>query len=207
VTVAVRRSPVARSLVELGALLDVEGGWEIPASFGEEEHERSLLRETVGLADISSRGKIDVRGAIDHLVEDRGDAVVARVARGWAMLLTEPGGEAPVLRRLEETAGPSAMVTDVTHLFAAFALGGPQTPSVLARLTSWEPAVLARGEAAGAPIAGVTAIVRRDHHSPALELYVRTESAPFVWETVLGVVRGLGGGPVGVRTLAGQGWH
>ena len=37
------------------------------------------------------------------------------------------------------------MVTDVTHLFAGFALAGPRLPDVLARPTSWDPASLARG--------------------------------------------------------------
>jgi glycine cleavage system aminomethyltransferase T len=204
----VRRSPVARSHVEQGVRFEAEGGWEVPASFAGPGEERDLMGEAVGLADVSARGKVDLQGEIDDFVADPGGAVVARIGRGWAMLLTEPGGEAAVLERCEAAAGTSTMVTDATHLFAGFALVGPRTPEVLARLTSWDPATLPPGEAAGAPLAGVQAVVVRGQGDPSVvEAFVGTESARYVWETVLDVVRGFGGGPIGMQALRAQGWR
>jgi aminomethyltransferase len=204
----VRRSPVARSLAGQGVRFEAEGGWEVPASFAELGKERELVRGGVGLADVSSRGKVDLQGEIDHLVADPRGAVLARLGRAWAMLLTEPGGEAAVLERCEEAAGSSTMVTDATHLFAGFAIVGPQTPQVLARLTSWDPATLAPGEATGAPLAGVpAAVLRGERGSSAVEAYVGTESARYVWDALLGVVRLMGGGPIGMRALRAEGWR
>ena len=79
------------------------------------------------------------------------------------------------------------MVTDATHLFAGYALCGPALPELLARTSGWNPATLAPGAATGAPIADVRAIVvRRDLEVPVLEVYVATELARYVWETLHG---------------------
>jgi glycine cleavage system aminomethyltransferase T len=204
----IRRSPVARFHVEQGARIEAEGGWEVAAWFAGLDEERDLARKAVGLADVSARGKVDLQGEIEHLVADPGAAIVARIGRGWAMLLTEPGGEDAVIERCEAAAGPSTMVTDATHLFAGFGLVGPRIPEALARLTSWDPATLAPGEAAGAPIAGVRAVVVRGQGDPSVvEAYVGTESARYVWETLLDVVQALGGGPIGMQALRAEGWR
>ena len=100
------------------------------------------------------------------------------------------------------------MVTDVTHLFAGIALIGPRLPEVIERATSWDPATLARGDATGAPIAEVRAlVVRRDIAAVVLEVYVATELARYVWEALSGVVGGLGGAPVGWQALRAEGWR
>jgi glycine cleavage system aminomethyltransferase T len=99
------------------------------------------------------------------------------------------------------------MVTDATHLLAGFALAGPELHTVLERTTSWDPSSLAPGEAAGAPIAEVGALlVRRDLSVPVLEVYVGTESARYAWEVLSGVVSELGGAPVGWQALRAEGW-
>ena len=203
-----RRSPVARSLARAGARFELEAGWEVPASFTDPGEERTLLHGTVGLTDVTSRGKVDLRGAIDDAIEDPGDAFVARLARDWAMLLTEPGGESAALERSERAVGGGAMVTDVTQLFAGFALAGPYVPEVLARLTSWDPATLAPGRATGAPLAGIRAVVvRREGALSVVEAYVGTESARAVWEATADAVARVGGGPVGIDALRVEGWR
>ena len=203
----VRRSPLGRSHADLGAVPDREAGWELVAHYGDEAFERTTLRERVAVADVTARGKIDVRGALEGALSAAGDVLTARVAEDWALLLSEPGGEEVLVPKLESAAGPGAMVTDATHLFVGVALAGPELPEVLARLTSWDPASLAAGEATGAPIGDVRAIVvRRDHPLPVLEAYVATEFARYAWETVLDAVRRTGGAPVGWRALRGEGW-
>ena len=44
---------------------------------------------------------------------------------------------------MQAAVGTAAMVTDVTHLYAGFVLGGSPLSDALARLTSWDPATLA----------------------------------------------------------------
>ena len=203
----VRRSPLAAMHRDLGAVLDREADWEFVSSYEDEAAERSLLGEAVALVDVTPRGKIDVRGAIDAPLSTAGDSLTARISAEWALVLTEPGGEEVLVPKMESAAATSVMVTDATHLFAGFALAGPALPEVLERLTSWDPATLERGKATGAPIADVRAVVvRRDLEVPVLEAYVATESARYAWEAVLDAVRRTAGGPAGWNALRSTGW-
>ena len=203
----IRRSPLSRMHADLGAALEDEAGWELVASYGDVADERARVRDGIGLVDVTARGKVDVRGSLDGALSAAGDVLSARIADDWALVLAEPGGEDVLVPKLASAAEPGAMVTDVTHLFVGFALAGPALSDVLARLTSWDPASLAAGEATGAPIADVRAVVaRRDLEVPVLEAYVAAEFARYVWETVLDAVRRTGGGPVGWRALRAEGW-
>jgi heterotetrameric sarcosine oxidase gamma subunit len=203
----IRRSPLSRMHADLGAVLEDEAGWELVASYGDVADERARVRDGIGLVDVTARGKVDVRGSLDDALSVAGDVLSARIADDWALVLAEPGGEDVLVLKLESAAKPGAMVTDVTHLFVGFALAGPALSNVLARLTSWDPNSLAAGEATGAPIADVRAVVaRRDLEVPVLEVYVAAEFARYAWETVLDAVRRTGGGPVGWRALRAEGW-
>jgi glycine cleavage system aminomethyltransferase T len=203
----VRRSPLARRHRDLGAAVDREAGWELVAHYGDESEEGTTLKDAVGLVDVTPRGKIDARGALDGALSSAGDALTARISSEWALVLTEPGGEEVLVPKMESAAGPGAMVTDATHLFAGFALAGPALPEALERLTSWDPASLKPGSATGAPIADVRAVVvQGDLDVPVLEAYVATEFARYAWETVLDAVRRTGGGPVGWNALRARGW-
>ena len=122
-------------------------------------------------------------------------------------MLTSPGSEDVVRPKLESSAGPSAMVTDATHLFAGYALCGPLLPDLLARTSGWNPDTLAPGDATGAPIADVRAIVvRRPLEAGMIEVYVATELARYVWESLHEVAASLGGRAVGWSALRAEGW-
>jgi glycine cleavage system aminomethyltransferase T len=190
-----------------GAVFEEEAGWEIPASFGDDAAERAAVRDRVAIADVTARAKVDLRGRLPESFPLPAATVIARVSEEWAVLLGGPDAESRLIRTLEAVAGPGVMVTDATHLFGGFALAGPELPSVLERMTSWDPATLAPGEATAAPIAEVSAVmVRRDLAFPVVEVYVATESARYVWEVLAGVVSELGGAPVGWRALGAEGW-
>jgi glycine cleavage system aminomethyltransferase T len=185
-----------------------EAGWEIPASFGDDASERAAIREGVAIADITARAKVDIRGDLPEEIFAPAGAIVGRVWRECALVLGEPNAEADLVRAMQPLAGRRTMVTDVTHLFAGFALAGPGVPEVIERTTSWDPTTLARGEATGAPIAEVRAVlVRRDIAAVVLEVFVATEFARYVWETLSGIVSGLGGAPVGWQALRAEGWR
>ena len=121
---------------------DREAGWESVALRGPGRGTREA-REGAGVADITARGKIDVRGRFEGALSGAGDVLTARIADDWAMLhrTGRRGGPAP---QLGSAADAGAMVTDATHLFVGFALAGPELLEVLARLTSWGSRV-ARG--------------------------------------------------------------
>jgi glycine cleavage system aminomethyltransferase T len=185
-----------------------EAGWEIPASYGNDEGERTAIRDRVAIADITARAKVDARGELPETLPVPDDAIEARISRDWAVVLGAPDTEAALLRSLEPLRGPHTMLTDVTHLFAGMALVGPSLPELIERATSWDLSTLAPGEATGAPIAEVRALlVRRDLAVPVLEVYVATEFGRYAWETLSAMVAGLGGAPVGWQALRAEGWR
>lgn len=202
-----RRPPASHVHERLGATFEIEEGWSLPASYGDDEAERAAIRDVVAVADVTPRGKIDVRGDVGAALGSAGGELTARIAPEWALVLTAPGAEDIVRPKLESSAGPHAMVTDATHLFAGYALCGPLLPDLVARTSSWNPATLSPGAGTGAPIAGVRSIMfRRDLEVTVLEVYVATELARYVWETLHDVAASLGGRAAGWRALRAEGW-
>jgi hypothetical protein len=132
---------------------------------------------------------VDVRGRIPDALPSPADTVLARISAEWVVMLGAPDAEGRLFRAIEPLAGPDLV-------------------GVLERTTSWDPSTLAAGEATGAPIVEVRAlVVRRDLPVPVLELYVATEYARYVWEALWGVVASLGGAPVGWQALRAEGWR
>ena len=201
------RSPLAPLHASLDATIGVEGGAEFVRSYTDPESERVALTKRVGIADVTVRAKIDVRGDVAAALHATDDAGLA-IADDWTLLLLPPGRVVERVAEMQAAAGQKAMVTDVTHLYAGFAIAGPTWADAVERLTSWDPSTLAAGEATGAPIADIRAVaVRRETEVPVLEIFVATEFAGYAWRSILEVVEGLGGGPVGWDALREQGWN
>ena len=199
------RGPLSSVHALLGAVVATEGGAELVRSYTDPEDEAVAVAGTVGVVDVTIRGKIDVRGALGTQVADLPEA--QRITDDWIILLLPPGPVVDRVASLRSAVGPSTMVTDVTHLYAGFALVGPATDRLVARLTSWDPATLAIGAAAGAPIADVRSlVVRHDLRVPALEILVGMEFAGYVWRSVLEASKPLDGRPVGWEALRRVGW-
>jgi glycine cleavage system aminomethyltransferase T len=202
------RSPLASIHAAFGSDVTIEGGAEFARSYGDPERERAALSDTVGMADITVMSKIDVRGHVDLALSAPLDDGLARIAKDWAVVFAAPGPVADRVAATQAAVGTAAMVTDVTHLYAGFALAGPSLWEALARLTSWDPSALDVGGATGAPIADVRAIVRRREASvPTMEVWVAMEFARYAWRSILEVVERLGGEPVGWDGLREQGWR
>ncbi len=205
---AARRSPAHHLHQALGVRFTSEAGWELPAAYGDVEAERETIRSGLAIADISGRGKVDLRGPDGHpLLAGTAvykDAIVARISSQWALLLTPPGGEGECLRVAEANAGPSGMVTDATSMFAGFAVLGPRTDELLSRLSPVDPRSVRPGTAAALQLAKVpTILVRTDR---AAEAYVPSEYGRYVWEALLTAGHRLDVRAVGWEALRGEGW-
>ena len=201
------RSPLSSMHSAIGAVTGVEGGAEFVRSYTDPDTERATLSERVGVADVCVRAKIDVRGAVDAAFGAAGDPGLA-ISNDWALLVLPPGPVGDRVAEMQAAAGEAAMVTDVTHLLAGFALAGPALADAVARLTAWDPSTLAVGGVTGAPIAEISAIVMRHEASvPMVEIFVAMEFAGYAWRSILEVVDGLGGGPVGWDALREEGWR
>jgi glycine cleavage system aminomethyltransferase T len=201
------RSPLAAIHAAWGAEVSVDAGAEVVGSYGDTERERRAVLEGIGVADITVRAKIDVRGDVDRALSPAPGDVVAKMATDWSVLFGPPGPVKERVASMQAAGGTAAMVTDVTHLYAGFALAGPLLSETLARLTSWDPSTLDVGAGTGAPVADVRAIVlRRQASVPLVEVWVAMEFARYAWRSIVDVVERLGGEPVGWHALLGLGW-
>ena len=197
----IRRSPLNGAHRALGASFDVVADWELVSGYADEP---PLATYPVCVAEITPRAKVDVRGSTGALGVE--GAFAAAIASDWTLVLGPPGAEERLLPALAST-GSGALPTDATHLYVGFALVGPACDDALDRLSAFDTASLLRGGATGAALLDVPAVlVRRDLGLPVIEAYVGSEFASFAWLEILETVTGLGGGPVGWRTLRNAGW-
>jgi glycine cleavage system aminomethyltransferase T len=209
VTRATRRSPMAHLHSRHGAQVEERAGWQLILSYGDAAAERAAIRKSIGVGDVTPRGKVDVRGDIDGPLRGVIGGVLARISDEWALVLTEPGEESTSASAMTQNVnGAGAMVTDVTHAYAGLAVAGPACADACARLTSWNPETLRPGAATGASFAEVPAVlVRRPGRLPILEVLVAAEFGRYVWETLVDVAVRLEGRPVGWEALRAEGWR
>jgi glycine cleavage system aminomethyltransferase T len=230
----VMRSPLQRTHEKLGATFGRDGDWAYPAAYAEaaEARGRHALTDGAAVADISARGKVDVRGAIGGLFTR-----IARLSEGWqpgqivplepAPSEEHPGFVAPISdiwaivfcppssveTRLEELEEPVAegltMVTEVSSQYSGMALFGPKAFDVLARATEFDLAALEPGTAVATRMLEINGmLLNRDlgEGRAVVELWISSSYARYAWETVLTIGGPLGAAPVGRDALAEQGW-
>lgn len=160
-----RRSPLDGRHRAAGGVETWVGDWRRPEAYGDIEAEVLAVRRQVGAIDVSTLGKLLVRGPdADALLDahytramsdaplgrlrygvmtdDRGrvadDGTVCRVGDGEYYVTTTSGGVAAVLRRLtwwREVHDLDVRVTDLTAALAAITVGGPRARALLGGLT------------------------------------------------------------------------
>jgi glycine cleavage system aminomethyltransferase T len=230
----VMRSPLTAAHRRLGATFVRDGGWEYPAAYegSAEARGREALASGVAITDVSARGKVDVRGAIGGLF-----ARIARTSEGWepgeivplepAPSEAHPGFVAPISdiwaivfcppasleTRLEELEEPVAdaltMVTEVSGQYAGFALMGPRTFDLLARITPFDLGRLEPGAAVATSMLEISGMMlHRDLGADrtVIELWVASTYARYAWETLLSVGGPHGAAPLGRDALTDEGW-
>lgn len=209
-------APVMRSSLsdlhrKLGAELAIQDGWELAQRYTDTGKERDAIRDGLGIADISARGKIDVRGAVDsslRLITQMRGAALAKISHSWALVLTPPGGLEAALQLMEKAADRATMVTDATSVYAGIALLGPRVPDLLLRLCAFDPSELKPGYSVATQLLRMPAVLlRRDLPITAVEAFVPSEFARYAWESMFAVARPLAPQPVGWEALGAEGWR
>jgi glycine cleavage system aminomethyltransferase T len=220
---AVARSPMEREALAAGARVERRDGWNVAVAFDGPERERLVCRETVGFADLSRLGKIEIQASAAELaaivaVATRGERLepgrASRVAGAWwclytterALVLCDPAGAVPLREQLEDAAGAVqglASVVDVTTAYGALAIVGPLARELFARFTAIDlrPQVTpVRGFRPGS-LARVPGAILREAEERYLMLF-GAALGRYVWTVVADAAESLGGAPVGVDALA-----
>ncbi len=225
----VMRSPLHRAHERLGATFGRDGEWEYPAAYAGETGEAGLraVAEGVGVADVTARGKVDLRGAIGDLFariartsegwepgtivpiepapSEEHPGLIAPISDRWAILFCPPASLDTRMEELDRPAGgASAMVTEISSQYVGVALTGPRTFDLLERLTAFDLRELEPDACVATRALELTAIMLR--RGPVVELWVSASSARYAWETVLHAGARLGAAPVGRDALSTLGW-
>jgi glycine cleavage system aminomethyltransferase T len=179
-------SPMARRARDAGAVFERRNGWQVAASFPDEgERLRS-----VGIADLSHLGKLEVRGLARPNAREIVDWFQVRPDRALALCEYR---DCFLLR--SSLARRARLVLDQTGALAVLAVAGPNAGSVLRRLTHLHEL----------PAAGMVA------HIPAHVLprdggywiVFPQEYGHYMWDVALDAALPFGGGPVGADAVRG----
>jgi len=161
----IKRTPIDRKHRELGASIVELGTWQRAHSYGDPQEECLAVRQRVGIIDVSTLGKLDVKGRdagtlLDKVYTDRfSDLRVGRIRYG--LLCSDNGAilDDGTVTRLAERhyfvttttgnvdlmedwykwwmagTGMCAHVTNVTPAYGAVNLAGPKARQTLSKLT------------------------------------------------------------------------
>jgi sarcosine oxidase subunit alpha len=161
----VKFTPLHHKHIALGAEMMDLGGWKRPYAYSSPAEEYRAVRERVGLIDVSTLGKLDVKGkdaarlldkVYTHtfsslgvgrvrygvMCDDSGvildDGTVSRLAEDHFFITTTTGNIDFVEQWLKSWATGTGMcvhITNVTSGLAAMNLAGPQARTVLEKVT------------------------------------------------------------------------
>jgi glycine cleavage system aminomethyltransferase T len=219
---AIARSPMEREALAAGARIERRDGWNVTVALQGPELERAACRETVGFADLSWLGKIEVQANASELAAivavctggerlEPGRAI--RAAGAWwcpytperAVALCDPAAAVGLRGWLEEAGSAVrglASVVDVTSAHGALAIVGPLAREAFARFTAIDlrPQVTpVRGFRPGS-VARVPGAILREADERYLMLF-GAALGRYMWTVVSDAATHLGGGPVGVDAL------
>ena len=164
----VRLTAMDRNHIQLGAKMMDLGPWRRPHSYGPVEEEYRAVRERVGIIDVSTLGKLDVRGRDAAQLMDRvyanthsnlrvgrtrygivcadtgvimDDGTVSRLAEDHFFVTTTSGNVEGMEEWYKWWAAGTEMcvhVTNITSAYGAINLAGPKARQVLSKLTDIE---------------------------------------------------------------------
>ena len=205
-------------------------GWQLPADYGDASQEAALLRETVGVSDISPVGKLRVVGAsaaeavgtliprlvglapgavgeVDSLSDGAGGNLLAAWLTADELLVLTPTGQAPAtMDAMPNLDAICAHVVDITSGLCGVSIIGPASTQLLSRITDLDisPRAIPDLTCAQARFAEVQGLLlRRDVQIiPAYQLYAGREFGEYLWEALIDAATETGGGPVGTEALA-----
>jgi heterotetrameric sarcosine oxidase gamma subunit len=219
---ACARTPMEHAARRAGARFEVRDGWNVAVSYGSANVESVACVETVGWADVSHLGKLELQAGERDLA-----AIVAHVADGarlelgtatraggawWspltgrrALLICEPS-ELPRLRDalLEASAAAAPVaVVDVSTVFAAMTLVGPLAREAFARFCAVDlrPAAMPVCGLRPGSIARQPGMIVREDEDRFIFLF-GWAVGHYMWTTVQDAGSHLGGRPVGLDALA-----
>ena len=214
-----RRSPIHPP----GATVIERAGWQVAEAFSSPVAEAAAAQRSVGMADLSTLGKVLVQGrqaagalqaALGQAPERPGDLIavenglLACLTREDWYLTTPTGGEARALERLAEaihSSNVAAYATDMTHGSGALLLAGPKSADVLCKVCGldFHDRSFPNRAARQSSVARVRAILLRDDAGgvPAYQIHIGRSEADYLWGAIWDAASEFDVQPVGAAAV------
>ena len=222
-----KRLPLEQSHAAIGASFRDEDGWRVPANYGDAESEYLAVREhSVGLIDLSSRGRLRVTGTeaimflnglitndMKTLGESRwmpavfptlqgriiASVRIAHVDNGY-LIDTEPATHERILKTLERfTLAGDFHVEDLANTTSMLTVQGKAPEQVLRAVFDWPTEDLDGNAAGQISWRGEQVVFMRATHTgeDGFDLVISNENAPALWRALIDA----GARPVGFDAL------
>lgn len=224
-----KRGAMDRSHLLQGAVMAELDGWQQPLHYGNSENELKILREIVGVHDLSTSGAVRLVGdgavsvaaglsssgnelAVGEVRECRIAAengaasfLELRLTRDEIVFLTAPGDAEFVIKSLRYSPDSCVHPVDISSGLSGAAITGPKAAFVLSMITELDVSAgalldLHCVQSRFADVQGL--LIRQDiGTTPAYQLYLAREYGEYVWEVITQATRYIGGGPVGAEAI------
>ena len=224
-----RRSAMGPLQLLQGAVMAELDGWQQPLHYGNKENELKMLRETVGIHDLSPGGAVRLvgEGAVSlaaglssgHKELDIGwvrecriatesetlSLLESRLTSDEIVFLTAPGDAPFVIEFLLTSPTTCSHTVDISPGLAGAGINGPKAASLLSMITALDLSAEALPDlhcvqSRFAEVQGL--LVRQDiGTAPAYQLYFAREYGEYIWEAISQAARDIGGGPVGTEAI------
>ena len=226
-----RRTAMHHVQVAGGAVMAITDGWQQAARYSTNaQDELRMLRETVGVSDISPKGKVRLvgddslslvrtlaPGASDQTIGEvrqyqitapagRVDLLVARLTQDEYMVVTPLGDVQTAMDYLNSQSYPCLHLVDVSSGLAGVAITGPAAAALLRTVSDLNVANDALpdmrcAQSRFAEIQGL--LVRQDLAGiPGYQLYFSREFGEYFWSVLIEAAVQAGGGPVGTEAAS-----
>ena len=217
----IRRTAMHQKHLVLGASLVNRDGWQQAARFDSVDDEAKLLRDTVGIYDISPKSKFGVKG--DRLVQFISEifsestipnvtesnitrikdekVTLCRLAEDEILCLAAARSQKALAEALKNKSGQCAHTLELTSGLAGIGIVGPRATRLLSMISELNTSDsdftnLCCAQSKFADIHGV--VLRTDIGDlPGYQLYCGREFGEYLWEALMQAADVCGGGPVG----------
>jgi glycine cleavage system aminomethyltransferase T len=219
---AVAKSPMEPGAAAAGATFETRDGWKVATGFTDPDNERALCASSVGFADVSHVGKIEVQADPDDLAaivaaaSDGASLELGRATRAkaawWcpyspyrAVVLCSPGETVALRDLLTASAADAnglASVIDTTTSQGAMTIIGPLARETFARFTAIDlrPEITPVHAFRPGSVARTGGAILCEAPERYLMLF-GAALGQYVWTVVADAAEHLGGGPIGVEAL------
>lgn len=223
-----KMTPLHEEHIKAGAKMIEFGGWDMPVWYTSLIQEHNMVRESVGIFDVSHMGEIEVKGKearkfVDYLITNNvevintGDIVYSpmcnenggivddllayKFSEEYILLVVNASNtEKDFNWILKNSKDFDVEVKNLSSEYGQIAFQGPKAEELLMNITNAPLSEMGFYTFVEADVAGVKSIVSRTGYTgeDGFEIYLPAEYTPKVWQELMKLAKEVNGGPAGL---------